>query len=545
MFKSFFFSIAICLCLAFISFSQTVGVLNYDVANAQEGYVLLQPLAFDTTYLLDNCGNAVNKWPNLYTSSTHASLTPNGTLLRSCVDPNTTYFTAGGASGILQEMDWNGNVAWEYTISDANHRLHHDLVRMDNGNILAVAWERMDALACVDAGRDPNWLPDNELWMTVVYEIEPIYPGSANIVWEWHAKDHLVQDFDSTKNNFGIISDQFRKIDINKGHENGFADWAHINGIDYHPTLDQIILCSPFFNELWIIDHSTTTAEAATSSGGNSNRGGDLLWRWGNPSSYNMGDWQDQQLFFQHDAQWVTEGTRFLNEISVFSNRDSLNGTLHSKVKIVGPVYDSNQQSYPLFNGVFEPTTATHEYTLVDTLMSPRISGAHVLPNDNILICSGNNGQFIEIDSNENVVWQYLIPISSNGTIAAQGDAVPNPKSNFEPFRYTSNYEGFTGITFTPGVPIEMNPMSCSLAANDELTHESIVVLPNPVTSVVNIQGIDEDTPLIITNYLGHKVFEGIVSNNMQIDCSKWADGVYIAHSLTNFGTRRFIKLSQ
>lgn len=59
-----------------------------------------------------------------------------------------------------------------------------------------------------------------------------------------------------------------------------------MNGIDYNPVLDQIALSTHNLNEWYIIDHSTTTAEAATSSGGNSGKGGDLLYRWGNPAAY-------------------------------------------------------------------------------------------------------------------------------------------------------------------------------------------------------------------------------------------------------------------
>ncbi len=52
----------------------------------------------------------------------------------------------------------------------------------------------------------------------------------------------------------------------------------------YNAELDQIVLSVHNFDEVWVIDHSTTTAEAAGHSGGNSGKGGDLLYRWGNPA---------------------------------------------------------------------------------------------------------------------------------------------------------------------------------------------------------------------------------------------------------------------
>ena len=61
------------------------------------------------------------------------------------------------------------------------------------------------------------------------------------------------------------------------------VDWLHTNGIDYNAEYDLIVLSVPRMNELWVIDHSTTTEEALGSTGGRWGKGGDLLWRWGNP----------------------------------------------------------------------------------------------------------------------------------------------------------------------------------------------------------------------------------------------------------------------
>ena len=74
----------------------------------------------------------------------------------------------------------------------------------------------------------------------------------------------------------------------------GVADWMHANAVDYNEDLDQIMISAREFNEVWIIDHSTSTAEAASHSGGMYGKGGDLLYRWGNPEAYGRGDSTDR-----------------------------------------------------------------------------------------------------------------------------------------------------------------------------------------------------------------------------------------------------------
>jgi len=60
----------------------------------------------------------------------------------------------------------------------------------------------------------------------------------------------------------------------------------HANGIFYDPATDLIYMSVNFYSEVWVIDHSTTTAEAAGNQGGQFNRGGDLVYRFGNPSLF-------------------------------------------------------------------------------------------------------------------------------------------------------------------------------------------------------------------------------------------------------------------
>ena len=57
------------------------------------------------------------------------------------------------------------------------------------------------------------------------------------------------------------------------------ADWLHANAVAYNADLDQVLVNSPELNEFWIIDHSTSSAEAAGHNGGRYGKGGDILYR--------------------------------------------------------------------------------------------------------------------------------------------------------------------------------------------------------------------------------------------------------------------------
>jgi hypothetical protein len=96
---------------------------------------------------------------------------------------------------------------------------------------------------------------------------------------------------------YGVVTDHPELVDINFGDTK--TDWMHTNSIDYNEKFDQILISVHNFNEIWVIDHSTTTEEAAGHTGGNSGKGGDLLYRWGNPQAYERGTASDQQLFLQ------------------------------------------------------------------------------------------------------------------------------------------------------------------------------------------------------------------------------------------------------
>ena len=225
---------------------------------------------------------------------------------------------AGGAGGGVEKIAWDGTVLWHFTYYTSNYLSHHDIEPLPNGNILMIAWEYRTRNEAIAAGRNPNFLQGNTIMPDHIIEVEPTGQSSGNIVWEWHVWDHLIQEYNPAKENYGIVADHPELIDINFGERPD--DINHINSIDYNEKFDQILLSVNSFSEIWVIDHSTTTQEAAGHNGGNSGKGGDILYRWGNPQAYHAGDVSDQAFYNQHDAQWIEAGSPGEGNILVFNN---------------------------------------------------------------------------------------------------------------------------------------------------------------------------------------------------------------------------------
>ncbi|MCG8532210.1 MAG: aryl-sulfate sulfotransferase, partial [Desulfovibrionales bacterium] len=227
-----------------------------------EAYTLFSPLQSKVTYLINNSFEVVHTWNSQYNPGNSVYLLENGNLFRTAfLVPNANKkFQAGGMGGCVEEIDWEGNVVWDFTYSSDQYLLHHDIEKLPNGNILMIAWEYKSSEEAITAGRNPELLRDNELWPDHIIEIQPTGSQGGEIVWEWHIWDHLIQDYDRAKENYGVVSKHPELIDLNyigsRGPEAKGADWNHINSIDYNEEFDQILLSVHGFNEIWIIDHS-------------------------------------------------------------------------------------------------------------------------------------------------------------------------------------------------------------------------------------------------------------------------------------------------
>jgi hypothetical protein len=521
--------------------SQTVGLIRHEAGTLDDGYVLFAPNNATTTYLIDRCGKQVKSWNSAYKPGQSAYLLPNGTLFRTANVNNTT-FVAGGQGGKVEMIDWNSNVMWSYTFSDATKCQHHDAKVLPNGNVLIIAWELKTNTEAIAQGRNPA-LVGSTVWSEQILEIAPEGTNGGKVVWEWHLWDHLAQEFDATKPNYAEISSNPQLLNLNYAAKSTVADWIHLNSIDYNPTLDQIMLSSHNTNEIWIIDHSTTTAEAAGHSGGNSGKGGDFLYRWGNPQAYNKGTAADKKFFGQHNAHWIEAGLPFENQIMVFNNGVARPGGNYSTIEIINPPvngfgYTATLPYLPASNSwIYNAGNPNNFYSM-------NISGAQQLSNGNVLTCAGDNGTFYEVDNTGKTLWKYVNPVKTTGIIN-QG-AAPTQNMVFRCAHYPADYRGFAGHTLTAGNIIE-NSNSISDACNLTLSYSenlmpenSVQIYPNPASQFLNIDmdvNLDSEIKIEVSDISGrviHNHSKLDCSNHYMIDVSNYPKGIYFVNILSN-----------
>jgi hypothetical protein len=391
---------------------------------------------------MDNDGMVVNKWKSQYFQSLGTYLLENGNLIRTCSHMINPIFPLGGYTGRVEIFDWNGNLLWYFEYSTNEYCLHHDVEILPNGNILMSAWEKKVANESIDKGRNPELNRWPYQCPEYIIEVEPIYPNGGNIVWEWHAWDHLIQDYDSTKENYGILAEHPELIDVN--HVFG-PEWFHINSIDYNEEFDQILLSVHNFNEIWVIDHSTSTEEASGHSGGRYGKGGDILYRWGNPQTYDLGGPEDQVFFGLHDAQWIEKDNPGEGNILIFNNGVArFDGSFYSSIEeIISPIDENG--FYHLNEGqAYQPNEQIWVYIKENPseFYSELVSGVQRLPNGNTLICEGERGNFFEVTPNKDIIWNFSV----SNTILA--------RNVFKIRRYPINYSGIGDLhQYNPNKP--------------------------------------------------------------------------------------------
>jgi Arylsulfotransferase (ASST) len=459
------------------------GVLVKE-AGALDGYVLLAPLRSKAIHILDLDGKVVHTWNTSNTPGAATHFLPNGNLLRAGQVEANPRFHGGGIGGRIQELDWDGKVVWNFDLDSDVLTQHHDVLPIQNGNVLMIAWEYHSKAEAIAHGRMPDLVSEEGLWTDVVLEIKPSRPVGGSVVWMWRSWDHLVQDQDPKLPGYGKIEDHPGRIDINfdcrhlpktesdeerakkeqmaremkrlgyagddedkprkgakkaeekpankpaeaaappKGPEVE-ADWMHTNSVDYDPEQDLIVLSSPHMCEILVIDHSTSTAEAATGQGGRWKQGGALLYRYGNARNYGLGEASDRKLFYQHNAQWLPGSKPGELHVLVYNNGSKRPGNEYSSVDEIVLPFDPKSGFKREAGWAFGPEKPLWSYAEPEKFYSPFISGAQRLPNGDTLVCEGVKGRTFQVDRNGKVVWDFWSPLGGEVEPSKTGGRAP------------------------------------------------------------------------------------------------------------------------
>ncbi len=392
-------------------------------SNTGEDFILFAPLSGTTAYLIDRDGDVVHDWTLSGQPGNSVYLLEGGDLLATYTVDGV--FQAGGVGGGVELLDWNGTRVWSFELATEQAHLHHDVEILPNGNVLLIAWERKTRRQALAAGLSPQQLPaSGEVWSEMILEVDP---STNSVVWEWHLWDHVLPAGEDAIAHPG-------KVDLAFAADPDSSDWFHINAVDYHENLDQILLSVRHTSEIWILDHGLTSTEAASDAG-------DLLYRYGNPEAYGASG--IQILLHQHDAKWLdgnssgvsssSFGTSSSMRILLFDNGDQRLRPYSRVVEIELPDYVSSPSDIVL------PAQIVWAYGAAsgdEHFYSNHISGAQRLGSGNTLVCVGAEGRFFEVTTSGEIVWEYVNPFTGIG---------PGGGASNEVFRAVAYSAAFVG----------------------------------------------------------------------------------------------------
>ncbi len=362
----------------------------YEQGQVDKGVVLIVENGGESSYIVDKTGKRIFTWEFDNSLGNDFELLSNGKALGIFKPNNEPPFSFGGYGGVIKIVNPDGSIDWEYNYVSDTYIAHHDVELLPNGNVLFLVWERI--VNEVSKANGVNF--EGDIFLEKLVEINP---NTNAIVWEWRSWDHIVQDYDNTKPNYDVVADNPQLININYNLQpNG--DFMHANGIDYDAQKDIIYVSVNFFSEVWVIDHSTTTAQAATNNGGTYGKGGDLLYRFGNPEAYN--NLAGERLFFKnHFPNLLEDGKPGEGNLLIYVNTGGENINQSTVYELEMPT------SFSLTPNTNNEPNIIWDYT--DTaLFNEKISGAVRLSNGNTLICEGDFGYW-EVTPNKEIVWKY------------------------------------------------------------------------------------------------------------------------------------------
>lgn len=332
-----------------------------DKDKVYPGFTLFTPLnvtnaPFEkgTVYLVDLYGRPVHTWKTNY-KVIHTLLKPNGNLLVNQANLINKNYPPSARTTSIQELDQNSNIVWEYT----NDALHHDFDVLPNNNIAVLVWEKSPIESTRIIGGRPNTeFNKDTIFSDAILEID----SNKNVVWEWHAADHL------DPADYPIPSFFTRE------------QWLQANSIQYlksNPINNQeaYLVSMRLLNTVFMVNK----------------KDGKIIWQ--SPKGI---------LGHQHDPTLLENGNILIFNNGFYSYVNESQFSYGSSVLEINPL--TNKVVWE-FSGGNNPLDRARLTEVI-------LSGAQRLPNNNTLITLGTSGRLIEVTPDKKVVWDFINPYS-------------------------------------------------------------------------------------------------------------------------------------
>jgi len=326
-----------------------LGLTCLDEEKACPGYVLFSPSRSYKTLLIDLNGNIAHQWTLKHYPGLYGYLLPNGNLFYNGKTQHTKpaeYMSWGQGfkGGILQEITPEGEVIWEHI--DPYH--HHDGRRTKNGGALYLNLELVPKEISTKVKGGVPGSDENGMWSDHIKEVDK----DGEIVWEWHAYEHLNPETDTLLPNMSRI------------------EWTHGNSVAPIGE-DKCLVSFRSLSMVAIIDKKTD----------------EIIWRIG----YDV-------LAQQHDPSMLDNGNVLIFDNGISRKKDTWSHSRVIEVNLEGEVVWE-----------YKDSPVHHFY-------SCHISGARRLVNGNTLIVEGGSGRIFQVTPGCEVVWEFVNPYFHEST---------------------------------------------------------------------------------------------------------------------------------
>ena len=309
----------------------------------------------DDVRLIDMNGNLVHTWKVDPYFNKRSRLQPNGNLL--CVGNDLT----------ITEYDWDGNVVWTHKgIGSTN-----DMRVLANGNRLLLAHEPMPEAfqkQVNDVEIAPWWGPrkrgsEETQRSADLYEVNL----KGEVVWEWHAYNHL------DLNRFSPATPP--------------GDWLHVNSVapipenkwyddgDERFRPGNILVNARNIDTMYIVDKQTKKVV------------------WEGTHNYKSG------MSHSHEPEMIEKGLPGAGNIILFDNGLFTRNRIHTGQSFVVELNPVTQEVVWVYE--------TKGYANIK-FFSKTMGTQKRLPNGNTYIAEDNKGRLFQVKPDGEIVWEFV-----------------------------------------------------------------------------------------------------------------------------------------